>query len=175
MMNMRTISAIGLGLAGVLLLAGGCDRSAQGGSAGGAAKAHDHSHDHDHDHGHKAPHGGVLIELGDHAASVEIVFDAAAGKLTLYTFDGCAENTARIKQDTVAVRVTPTGKNEARELKLAARENALTGEKPGDAAEFAATDDSLKGATALDGVIAKIEIKGQGYSDVKFRWEKSGG
>ena len=38
----------------------------------------DTSHDHDHDHGdhvHDAPHGGKLVELGDHAGNIEFVLD----------------------------------------------------------------------------------------------------
>src|SRR5262245_869906 len=155
MIDMKKIAAMALSLGGVLLYAVGCDKPAQGGNAvgkpGEAAKAHD-EHDHEHEHHHTAPHGGVLVELGEHAASVEIMFDAAVGRLTLYTFDGCAENATRIKQATIAVRVTAAGKSEGRDLTLAARENALTGEKPGDAAEFSAQDDLLKGATAIDGV-----------------------
>lgn len=165
-----------LTLFAALVFAAGCEKHAQGGKnahvhAGEKTGESAHSH---HDQGHNAPHGGVLVELGDHAASVEILVDPKTGSLTLYAFDGCAENAVRLKQESVAVRVVLAGKADAHELTLTARSNALTGEKPGDAAEFEATDDAVKGVAAIEGVIAQIEIKGQKYSNVKFRWSASG-
>lgn len=180
MMHMKTFVTIGLTFVGALLFGSGCEKPAHGGKdahahsgakTGESAESHD---DHDHDHAHQAPHGGLLIALGDHVANAEIVMDAGTGTLTLYAFDGCAENAVRIKQESIALRVVPADKRDARELTLSARSNALTGEKPGDAAEFSVRDDSLMGAAGFDGVIVKIEIKGESYSDVKFRWPKSG-
>jgi hypothetical protein len=181
-MHMRTIVTLGLTFVGALLFASGCEKHAQGrndtddqsgAKAGNSARAHD-DHDHDHEHVHIAPHGGLLVELGEHVANAEIVFDSGAATLTLYTFDGCAENAVRIKQESISLRVARPGTTDVRELTLAARGNALTGEKPGDSAEFSVQDDLLKGVAGFDGVIVKVEIKGQTYSDVKFRWPKSG-
>src|SRR5688500_20202500 len=66
----------------VLLTFGGCSRPESASSSGG--------------HSHKAPHGGTLVEIGQHAYNVELVRDAAAGKLTAYVLDGHGENFIRI-------------------------------------------------------------------------------
>ena len=47
-------------------------------------------------HIHVALHGGVLVEVGDHAYNLELVRDSDAGKLTVYVLDGHAENFVRI-------------------------------------------------------------------------------
>lgn len=57
------------------------------------AAAHDEAHS--DDHAHTAPHGGHLIELGDHQYNLEVTFDADK-TLTLYVLDAHAENPVAI-------------------------------------------------------------------------------
>ena len=61
---------------------------------GGEAHA---GHNHSHGHVHTAPHGGTLVELGNHAYNVELLRDPATGKLTAWILDAHAENFIRIK------------------------------------------------------------------------------
>ncbi|MGD9853657.1 MAG: hypothetical protein AB7U20_01780 [Planctomycetaceae bacterium] len=84
-------------IAGVasLLVMSGCGGGGGGDYAPVTAKdvehAESHVHDHDH-HAHAAPHGGHLIELGEHQYNAEIVLEAEAGRLVVYVLDAHAEN-----------------------------------------------------------------------------------
>jgi hypothetical protein len=69
----------------------------------GCSRSHDHAHDaaksaggevHRHGHVHTAPHGGLLVEVGDHQFNVELVIDREIGRIAAYVLDGHAENFA---------------------------------------------------------------------------------
>jgi hypothetical protein len=119
-------------------------------------------------HEHSAPHGGALVELGEEFAHIEIVLDAATGKLTAYALDGEAEKSVRVKESEIEIAV----KNPAVTIKLGGVANALTGETDGDTSEFSGQSDRLKGAANFDGVIKTILIKGRQFKDVAFDFPK---
>lgn len=125
----------------------------------------------DHHHHHSAPHGGVLVALGEHAANVELVLQAGEGKLTAYILDGCAEKPIRITQPTLRLEVAADSAAPAM-VELKAVANALTGETVGDTSEFVLTAESLKGAERVSGRIAAVAVRGVGYADVPFVIEK---
>jgi hypothetical protein len=120
------------------------------------------------EHEHSAPHGGALIELGEEFAHLEIVLDAATGRLTAYTLDGKAEKAIRIKQSEIEIGVG----SPAATIKLGGVANALTGETADDTSEFSGQSERLKGATGFDGVIKTISIKGKEFKDVAFNFPK---
>jgi hypothetical protein len=120
------------------------------------------------EHEHSAPHGGVLIELGEELAHAEVVLDAATGRLTAYALDGEAEKSIRIKQSEIEIVV----ENPATTIKLSGVANALTGETANDTSEFSGQSERLKGATDFDGVIKTISIKGKEFKDVAFNFLK---
>lgn len=168
------------GMALVSVLAAGCGG---GGPAPGkttaktdAPKSGSHDHDHGHAHEHKAPHGGTLVALGDHFAHLEIVFDAATGKLTAYVLDGEAEKAVRIKQAVLELAVTLPIKDGATgeqvTIKLQPVANELTGEKSGDTSQFEGQDDKLKGLKEFDARVVALEVKGQALKDVAFNFPK---
>jgi hypothetical protein len=119
-------------------------------------------------HEHSAPHGGALIELGEEFAHVEIVLDAATGRLTAYALDGEAEKSVRVKQSEIEIAV----KNPSVTIRLGGVANALTGETADDTSEFSGQSDRLKGATDFNGVIQTISIKGKQFNDVAFNFPK---
>jgi hypothetical protein len=131
---------------------------------------HDHAHDHAHadtdPHRHEAPRGGVLVELGEHAAHVELLLDPEAGELTLYSLDAHAEQAVRLAAPTLEV-VVGTDQGELW-LELAAVASALTGERVGDSSEFRAVDPGLVGLVGLSGRIPAIEVRGVLFEDVRF-------
>lgn len=137
-----------------LLLLAACDDASAPAGGGG--------------HGHKAPNGGQLVELGEHFAQLEFV--AGGGRLTLYVLDGHASGALRIEQREVAVDVGSPG-GAPKRLLLAATANALTGEKPGDSSQF---DAPFENAAAFEGVVEAIQIKGQSFKAVKFRYPGGG-
>lgn len=166
----RTVrpAALSAALAAAALFAGACGDD----HAGHDHAGHDHDHDHGHDHGdaghlHKAPHGGTLVVLGE-VANLELLLDPAAGQITAWIVDGCAENAIRLAQPAIELRV---GKDAAAfDVTLAATENALTGEKTGDSSQFGGSAPGLKGLARFDGVVKSVTVKGQTFKDVAFRY-----
>ena len=114
---------------------------------------------------HKAPHGGTLVELGEHAYNVELLRDRGAGKLTLWILDGHAENFVRIKSPSVELVAMPGGKFTPVSLKAVA--NPSTGETVGDTSQFEAQADWLKTADEFAGIFT-IEIKGTKFEQVPY-------
>lgn len=125
---------------------------------------------HGHGHAHAAPHGGTLIELGNHQGNVEFVRDEAASKLTAYLLDAHAENFVRVPLDAFTLKATVAGKEETLTFKPVG--NSATGEKPGDTSQFEASADWIKTTPAFTGVIPSLSIKGTTFTDVKFSFPK---
>ncbi len=118
----------------------------------------DSGHGHGGGHVHVAPHGGTLIEIGAHAYNLELLRDAATGKLTAWVLDGHAENFVRLKAASLeAVVATGAG---PRPLTLLAVANPATGETIGDTSQFEAQADWLKTAGALSVTVPALEIRG---------------
>jgi hypothetical protein len=143
-----------------------------------ATKPADDAGEHaDHEHAHTAPHGGTLIALGDHVAHLELVLDAATGKLSGFVLDGEAEKGVRIAQDVLMIHIeerrlkgATEGDRSPVKVELAAVANALTGEKPGDTSEFVATSNTLKGVERFLGFVDKITVKGQEFLRVSVTY-----
>lgn len=134
---------------------------------------HDADHDHDgeaHEHHHTPPHGGALVELGEHESQFEVVLDAASGKLTAYVLDAHAENAVRLNVPQITLRLRSVGDkplpNGEREIQLQAVGNALTGETSGDTSVFAAEVSELVGAARFEAILPIISVKGREYRDV---------
>jgi hypothetical protein len=116
-------------------------------------------------HEHKAPHGGTLIELGEHAYSIELLRDRSAGKLTAWVLDGHAENFVRLKAPSIQLIAMPGGKYTP--LPLQAVANPSTGESLGDTSQFEAQADWLKTADEFAGILT-VEIKGVKFDQVPY-------
>ena len=127
---------------------------------------------HDHSahakHVHTAPHGGKLIELGEHAFNLEFVRDAATGKLTAYLLDGHAESFVRISAPSFEITATVAGAKQT--LTLVAVANTATGEKVGATSQFEATADWLKTTASFEGVITSLTIRDNSFKGVSFKF-----
>ena len=130
-------------------------------------KKHDHSAQ---KHAHTAPHGGTLVELGDHAYNLEFVRDAATGKLSAYVLDGHAENFIRLKA--ASFEVVASGGAEKRVLVFKPVANPATGETVGDTSQFDAQADWLKTTAAFDATLTSLEIRGTTFSAIPFNFPK---
>jgi hypothetical protein len=122
-------------------------------------------------HAHTAPHGGTLIEVGEHAYNLEILRDASAGKLTAWVLDGHAENFVRIKQPALDLVASVGGEKRALVLKAVA--NPATGESVGDTSQFEVQADWLKTAGDFGIVVPAIEIKGTKFGQIAAKGVKT--
>jgi len=140
----------------LLLTFGGCSKPESSGGSGG--------------HTHRAPHGGTLVEIGQHAYNLELVRDATAGKLTAYVLDGHAENFIRITAP--AIELVAIAGGEKRPLTLRAVANSATGETVGDTSQFEAQADWLKNMGEFPGEIPVVEIRGTRFQNVALYLKK---
>ena len=141
---------------------------------------HDHDHDHhehgehngDHDeHVHTAPHGGTLVELGEHGSghNLEVLLDAN-GTIEIYVLDGHAADFVRVKQEEIELQVTAEG-NETMRIALEAVEDPRTEETVGDTSLFRAKTE-LKGFKTFEGVLQTLTIKGAKYENVPLHYRE---
>jgi hypothetical protein len=94
----------------------------------------------EHDeHAHEAggPHGGAIVELGEHHA--EVVHDDAAGTVTVYILDGAATTNVPVDATEATINVTHDGQGE--QFTLAA--SPLEGEPAGRSSRFVSSDADL--------------------------------
>lgn len=124
-----------------------------------------HEHTEEHKHVHTAPHGGTLVEIGEHSYNLELLREATTGKLTAWILDGHAENFVRIKTQTLELVAMPGGKFTP--LTLQAVANPSTGENIGDTSQFEVQADWLKTAANFSGIFT-VEIKGTKFEKVEF-------
>lgn len=97
---------------------------------------------------HKASHGGVLLEVGEEVAHLELVHDPKEGTARIYVLDGKAEKAVAIKDAPKMNLMTEDG---AKQLVM----KAVEADKEGMASLFEAKDDALK-ADPLKGRIAVV-------------------
>jgi hypothetical protein len=121
-------------------------------------------------HHHTPPHGGTAVELGAEEFHVELVLDAAAGKLQAYVLDAHMENFVRLPLESFEVNATNAGQPQTLVFKPVA--NAATGEKAGDTSQFEAQGEWLKTAKTFDAVLKQITVRGKSYQAVKFNFPK---
>ena len=167
--NRRVVIAC-LGLI-VALGLGGC----------GEGKHADSDHDHDHDHGaekdhghhvHVAPHGGTLVELGEHQFNLELVGDPKTGALSAYVLDAHAENFVRVAIPSIEIVIE--GREGPRAVVLSAVADTRTGETIGDTSRFEGRDDAVKDPAGFSGSVKELELRGGRFAGVRFRVGKGG-
>ena len=169
--------AVGRGcLASVVLVAmvavgGGCDPIAPAEDDAAHDAHHGHDHAHDDGHHHTAPHGGALVEIGDHFAHLECVLDPEEGRVTLYVLDGEAEHGRRVAHESLQLTLTQIdGEPADLVLTLTGVESLLTGEAAGDTSQFEAIDERLVGVEQFVARLAEIRIRGQHLEAIEIRY-----
>ena len=131
---------------------------------------HDHAAATPAQHEHQAPHGGTPVVLGREAYHLELVRDAATGKLSAYLLDGEMENFVRVAAPAFEITATVAGTKQA--LTLTAVANPATGEKIGDTSLFEAQADWLKTTPAFDATLTTLTIRGTTFAAVPFNFPK---
>jgi len=115
-------------------------------------------------HSHDPRHGGVLIELGDEYAHVEVALEPESGRVRAWLYD----REVRPVRSSAASLVLSVDGGEALELKAVA--NPLTGETVGDASCFEASAPELVGAGELQGTLETVDVLGREFEAVRVRW-----
>ncbi|MCA9077821.1 MAG: hypothetical protein KDA93_22530 [Planctomycetaceae bacterium] len=120
------------------------------------AEAHPHE---EHEHHHEAPHGGHLIELGDHLFNAEVVLDKDAGQLIVYVLDAHAENAQGVAQEQIEFAVEGGDA-----IALAADPQESDAE--GHASRFTASGDQIAAIEDIEHLHGSVtvEINGESYT-----------
>ena len=108
------------------------------------------------DHAHEAPHGGHLVELGDHEYNVEFVFEAKPeAKLVAYILDAHAEAAVSVAAKDFIFHLE--GDDDEHEIILTA--DPQDGDKEGETTRFSATGDALpKGIKDIEDVAGHLHL-----------------
>lgn len=120
-------------------------------------------------HEHRASRGGMLVELGEEQAHVELVVDVATGAITAYVLDHEAEKSIRIAQPEITLVVVVPGQRPA-PVPLRARDNPVTGDAVGRSSEFAGQFDGIRGLKEWEGSIQAITVLGATFENVAFHF-----
>ncbi|MBG30041.1 MAG: hypothetical protein CMI31_08575 [Opitutae bacterium] len=130
----------------------------------------DHNHKgHEGGHHHEPPHGGVLVELGEHGTgfNLEVVHDSETGDLGVYVLGGHATNPVRIEAVNIDLSITAEG--EQKDIALSAVANPAFEESVGDTSFFQAKA-ALPGADHFEGSVKTVTIKGRTFDNVSFSY-----
>ncbi|MEM7517977.1 MAG: hypothetical protein AAF368_13765, partial [Planctomycetota bacterium] len=127
-MNARFLHVL---LSSLWIFSSGCDSGHHGHEHAQQTTEAEESDSHDH----PAPHGGTLVEIGDHLYNLEFVQDRENGSLDLYVLGPHASDPVRLSQSTIEVMLQPEGA--AVEATFEAQANTLSGERVGSTSVFA--------------------------------------
>ena len=117
------------------------------------AAAAEMSHEAEQGHHHTAPHGGHLIELGEHQYNLEVVYpDPEGGTLTLYTLGPHAGEPVMVAASDIEFELDLEG-GEEKEIELTAVD-----EQDGKASKFTAPADALGGIKDIEDMEAHVHI-----------------
>jgi hypothetical protein len=141
--------------------------------AASACKRQDSHAGHNHapaegGHTHTAPHGGVLVELGDHAFNLEFVVQPEAGRLMVYLLSGHADQFVRSNMPSMELAIMDGA--EARTLVLQPMANVITGETVGNTSLFAAEAEWLKKGTPFTGQVRSVSLGGARFQSIPFAY-----
>jgi hypothetical protein len=117
-----------------------------------------------------APHGGVLVTLGERFAYLEFRLDRTTGALTAYALDRDAHHPIRLTQPSIVLLLDAPAASAARALELVGVPNSVTGEIVGDSSEFTVTRPEFRGLAELRGRIIQVIVRGQEFRDVAFHY-----
>lgn len=117
-------------------------------------------------HSHDPLFGGTLVELGDHFANLEVVYDGEVGAIDLYLLDGHAEKA--VKGPQVQMALTLTEGETTHELVAEPQVSELAGNEVGSSSRFKVVGEELKGLDAFDMVVGRIEIMGSIFENVEY-------
>lgn len=124
------------------------------------------------DHHHKAPHDGILIEIGNHFGLIEMVHDSKSGELKLWFLNSCADQYVRVKEQKIELVVHGRFLNPSSDqlvtFILKPKTNILTGESKESTSQYHVKNQSLINVTRLKGMILNVNYKQVDFKNLTF-------
>lgn len=130
----------------------------------------DSGQSHNGHHVHVAPHGGKLIEVGEHGAgfNLELVLHPD-GFLQIYVLDAHAENFVRISSQSIDFEIKDSN-NTIKQFTCEAVADPVTGETIGSTSLFTSTERVQK-YLPFSASIPKLDILEFSYENLNFDFE----
>lgn len=125
-------------------------------------------------HVHVAPHGGQLVEVGEHGSgyNLELVLHAD-GFLQIYVLDAHAENFVRIPAPSIEIEIPVEG-NASRTLLCEPVADTATGETVGNTSLFTSTE-RISDLLPLQAVIPQLQLMEFVYENVPIEFSGKSG
>ena len=124
------------------------------------------------EHHHEAPHGGILIELGDHFGLMEVLHDPVKGSLNAWFLDGCGDNYVRLVKQKIKLvvhgRFLKKSVSGTISFELLPKANPLTGETKSSTSQYHLVHEQLKDVSRLKGMILNVTYKGHDFTNLTF-------
>ena len=137
----------------------------------GGGHDHDHAHNHGDGHGHKAPHGGVLVNVGDEFCHLEFVQEPESNRLQLHVMRfHPKEGPLKISMAQIEVGATTGGEEKAIVFKPVELDGITATDHP--TSLYMAEVDWLKNAPNFNGTVKKLTIEGKLFLEIAFQFAK---
>ena len=126
------------------------------------------------EHVHVAPHGGQLVEVGEHGSgyNLELVLHPD-GFLQIYVLDAHAENFVRISTPSIEIEISREDKT-SRTLLCVPVADPATGETVGNTSLFTSTE-RITDLLPLQGVITQLQLMEFVYENLVIEFSGKGG
>jgi len=114
-----------------------------------------------------APHGGVLVMLGEGRAHLEFVVDTAKGIVTAYVLDRDGKSPLRLSQGRIDLTMHDLveGVPEVYTV-LAGKANPRTEETLEDTSVFIGFVPQLVGRAAFRATVQRVDVRGEVFADI---------
>ena len=139
----------------------------------GCGGGHDHEHGHNHGdgHGHKAPHGGVLGNVGDEFCHLEFVQEPESNRLQLHVLRfHPKEGPLKISMAQIEMGATTDGEEKVIVFKPVELDGITATDHP--TSLYMAEVDWLENAPNFNGTVKKLTIEGKPFSEIAFQFTK---
>ena len=128
-------------------------------------------HDHEHGHGHQAPHGGVLVNVGDEFCHLEFVKEPESNRLQLHVLRfHPKEGPLKISMAQIEVGATTGGEEKAIVFNPVELDGITATDHP--TSLYMAEVDWLKNAPNFNGTVKKLTIEGKLFLEIAFQFAK---
>jgi|TARA_B100000959_G_scaffold255305_1_gene287608 hypothetical protein len=141
------------------------------GCGGGHGHKHGHNHNGQNGHGHKAPHGGVLVDVGDEFCHLEFVQEPESNRLQLHVMRfHPKEMPVKFVMEQVEVSAKVGDEEKMVVFKPVELDGITATDQP--TSLYMAEVDWLKKAANFNGTVRELKIEGKIFSEIAFQFTK---